>query len=288
MKATETTIAEVKKVFGVFYALEANDGFLGEKARQTSVDFRRILYSDFLLTFDEKVNFHYQVLTGQFKQKGGYVKATERLYNQYAQWHDDNDRYCNTLDDLKLSVFNEYQGIFEYFMKQNENSFIFRILKKEGWRKNLLLKTDIGQKVNFLMTQSEALKGKTCDDLVKVRLTAEYSSDNTAVIVPAGFERFANAAMVDAYVIYKDKMLPVQTYLHSMRFDARAEVLNMKFETPEGCGFNFHTFTLKDGKFVFDDGVLFFEKQDAYNVARLLIEYEQKRLDEMRAQLETV
>lgn len=288
MKATETTIADLKKVFGVFFMLDINDGFLSQSERQNSVDFRRILYTDFLLTFDEKVNFHYQVLTGHFKEKGGYVKAQEGLYNQYAQWHNDNDRYCNTLDDLKLSVFNEYQSAFEYFLKQNADSFIFKNLKKESWIKKLLLKTDVGQKVDFLLSQSDELKNKTCDDLVNVRVSSDYYSDNKAVVVPEGFEKFANAALHDAYVIHNEKMLPVQTYLHSMRFIPHKGALQMKFETPEGYGYNFHAFTLKHDQFVFEDNALFFEKQDAYNVARMMIEDKQKHLDEMRLQLENV
>lgn len=293
MKNTITkTIADIKNDIGVYYHIP--DFLYVEDPHCESKDNFMVIWhriNSGFASFEEKVSFFHSLITGDYVHNNYFFTIKEKFNAKYAEWFGDDERrgIFSDFDTAKAVMLNELNVSFTNFMRRIENSISYKLLQKDGLPKTLFLKTVVGKKLNFLISNLDAFENQDLTTFLQVVTDREYDTENDEVIVPENWDVIVESSWIEFTNIHEEKVKQINGYLFKARYDKKSKSLDITFELENSDTYNFphYSFDEEKGIFVFSSHELFFTEREAKERLKdLIIEHEIK-LEEMKRQLES-
>jgi len=237
MSVIKKTINQVKYDVGIYYHFQGYRGFFEKSDSKKNII--GLLNRMSFRSFNTNVDMFYKLFNGDLMASRYFVEIREVLYKKYADYIDlERGEYFKEYEDFNQHMIEEIRYYFERFLEKNQSNPLVKILKKENFFKEALLKTEFGKKLNYLFNNDDMFglndKEKQLTDFLNVNTVKEDSTSegNQLVSLPENYQEIINAGGVDAYIIKDNKIIKEFGHLYHIEYDREKKSMIFDMDFP--------------------------------------------------------
>lgn len=290
------SIKEIKEDIGVYYSL--NKDFDSRDYNNTppfsTNDFIKIWINNYDKNFKDRVNFLYAVFSAEYKKKGLFLEIKEHFCSYYvfaSTRHNSRTDIFFTINDVKKYI--KKQLLFEldlFIHNKNVNeteSFMVEAIKKNTFAKKIMLKTDLGRKIDYLIKHRDMLTTLSFDSFMNIKMVYEYDKENDLIYVPENWDLIRDKKNLMLHFVSFDEISESKAKLYSAFYDKKANAMNLTFETETRMAYNYQQldFDVDYNKYVFSNPGVYLTKEEARKEMLDIITGYEEKIAKIKAQL---